>query len=111
MQALYTRQCAVARGRKACRHIKQDVGPGNQVGLVSVFVWTMTDSAAAGHEDHGGRADPCDHLRVVSRAGGHAAALKASYVSGTFNETHQVAIKGNRLAADNPPPPVLHPFL
>src|SRR5258706_15905463 len=102
MQELCTRQCAVAGGRKACRHIKQDVGPGNQVGLVSVFVWTMTDSAAAGHEDHGGWADPRDHLRVMSRAGGHAAALEASCVSGTFNETHQGAIKGNRLGAEKP---------
>src|SRR5229473_6122290 len=96
-------QRAVAFGlyRKPRHYIQQDIGPGDEIGIVCMFIWAVTDSSTTGHEDHSGRAEPRDHLRVVSRARGHAAALEPASVSSTFNETYEFTIKCDRLKAND----------
>src|SRR5258708_28293720 len=96
-------QRGVALGlcRKRCHYIQQDIGRGDEIGIVCMFIWAVTDSSTTGHEDHSGRAEPRDHLRVVSRARGHAAALEPASLSSTFNVTYEFTIKCDRLKAND----------
>jgi hypothetical protein len=53
-------------GREASHDDEQHVGTGHQVQGLGVLARVVADPADAGHEDHRGRTDASQHLRVVA---------------------------------------------
>ena len=75
---------------RACRELRddveQDVGAGDEIGIVGVFARTVADPADARHEDHRRRRNPGDHLGVVAGARGHPPRAEAALPRGLLHQ-------------------------
>src|SRR5512146_2238838 len=78
-----TMRAMAGRLRGELEHrVQQHVGPGREVGRLRVLGRVVADALDRRHEDHRGRADARQHLRVVAGAGGHWAARVAEALRG-----------------------------
>ena len=83
-------------------HVEQHVGARGDIGVAGQLQRVVADAAHAGDEDHCRRADAREHLGILPRAGGHAAAGKRTCGSGIFDEAHDTLIKEHRGKAAKP---------
>src|SRR6185369_12501979 len=92
------------------QRVQQHVGAGLEIRQRGEFLDVVADAADARNEDHPGRTNAGQHLRVVPGAAGQAAHRMAEAASGRFDEIDDGRIECHRLEACQRPVSQRHAF-
>lgn len=80
-------------------NVEEHLCTGNEIGFLGEFLRVVADTVDARHEDHRGRADTRQHLRILTGTGGHAAAAVTVLGGVLLNQLADAVIEQHWLKA------------